>query len=41
MALGQQLDAINAWLDANCGAVNWAMIPASIGPFMGGDGQPF
>jgi hypothetical protein len=30
IGLGQQLDAINAWLDANCGAGNWAMTPAGI-----------
>jgi hypothetical protein len=26
--LGQQLDQMTAWLDANCGAGNWAMTPA-------------
>jgi len=28
--LGRQLDGMTAWLDANCGAGNWAMAPAGI-----------
>ena len=28
--LGRQLDAMSAWLDANCGAGNWAMTPAGL-----------
>jgi hypothetical protein len=28
--LGTQLDAMMAWLDANCGADNWAMAPAGL-----------
>ena len=28
--LGRQLDDMMAWLDANCGAGNWAMAPAGM-----------
>ena len=28
--LGQQLDHMMAWLDANCGASNWATTPAGL-----------
>jgi hypothetical protein len=28
--LGRQLDSMAAWLDANCGAGNWAMTPAGL-----------
>lgn len=28
--LGRQLDDMTAWLDANCGADNWAMTPAGL-----------
>jgi hypothetical protein len=28
--LGRQLDLMTAWLDANCGAGNWAMTPAGL-----------
>jgi hypothetical protein len=28
--LGRQLDDMMAWLDANCGAGNWAMAPAGL-----------
>jgi hypothetical protein len=28
--LGAQLDLMTAWLDANCGAENWAIAPAGI-----------
>ena len=28
--LGRQLDDMTAWLDANCGAGNWAMTPAGL-----------
>ena len=28
--LGRQLDHLTAWLDANCGAGNWAMTPAGL-----------
>jgi hypothetical protein len=28
--LGRQLDDMMAWLDANCGAANWAMAPAGL-----------
>jgi hypothetical protein len=28
--LGRQLDHMTAWLDANCGAGNWAMTPAAL-----------
>lgn len=28
--LGQQLDQMTGWLDANCGAGNWAMTPAGL-----------
>jgi len=28
--LGRQFDGMMAWLDANCGAGNWAMAPAGL-----------
>jgi hypothetical protein len=28
--LGERIDQIGAWLDANCGATGWAMAPASL-----------
>jgi hypothetical protein len=28
--LGRQLDDMTAWLDANCGAGDWAMTPAGL-----------
>jgi hypothetical protein len=28
--LGRQLDLMTAWLDANCGAGNWAVTPAGL-----------
>jgi len=28
--LGRQLDLMTGWLDANCGAANWAMTPAGL-----------
>ena len=28
--LGRQLDLMAAWLDANCGAGNWAMTPSGL-----------
>jgi hypothetical protein len=28
--LGRQLDDMTAWLDANCGAGNWAMTPSGL-----------
>ena len=28
--LSRQLDVMTAWLDANCGAGNWAMTPAGL-----------
>jgi hypothetical protein len=28
--LGRRLDQMNVWLDANCGADGWAMVPAGL-----------
>jgi hypothetical protein len=28
--LGERIDQIGAWLDANCGATGWAMAPAGL-----------